>query len=87
MSTVITYCMDGYVCVVYTPLERREGEEVIRREGVKDAIGGRLEKKWVLLLLHFVLGCVSDWYFLWLKEGGPGYYLYTELMGMHMNYT
>ena len=37
--------------------------------------------------IHFVLGCVSDWYFLWLKEGGPGYYLCTELMGMHMNYT
>ena len=34
-----------------------------------------------LLLLHFVFGHVSDWYYLWLKErgeGGGGYYLYTE---------
>ena len=73
------------MCSVHTSGE--EGGRGSDKEGVKDAIGGRLEKKWVLLLLHFVLGCVSDWYFLWLKEEGPGCYLYTELMGIHMNYT
>ena len=50
------------MCSVHTSGE--EGGRGSDKEGVKDAIGGRLEKKWVLLLLHFVLGCVhvhGDW--------------------------
>ena len=76
------------MCVCSVHISGEEGEEVIIKEGVKD--GGRSEKKGGLLSLHFVFGHVSDWYFLWLKEGGEGggggggglLSLYTA--GMHM---
>ena len=67
------------MCVQCTHLWR--GGRGSDKEGVKD--GGRSEKKGGLLSLHFVFGHVSDWYFLWLKEGGGGLLsLYTA--GMHM---